>query len=1117
MSAQQFVEILDEENEEDDLRTIPSVSDTPPSPSVTSNTTRMDASLVKQPQRSAFAPEVGTRTPSNSNMEKSSRKSKIKSTSRGTYRTLVDESDEEDAIYEPLDSSSSVVPHSSAEQVEQRIRPELGDGRLQATATSRSSLSEEERTDSLLRRIAEDHQPVPADEPTFPSFRSAQQQQPVDLRSPSSSSSSHDVESEHNFANAPGYLSSDLGSHSDATVDLKSKISRKQRLAQKRAEALAGGEFILYKRRWLMLLVFCSATFAGPFFQMSYAAIANVVHDWYQVSYLQVNLLAMAYMFCAIPFTFVASFLLEKVGVRLTIILGLALFVISGWLRFYATGPNDYWIALFGQTIGAIAQIFVGINVSLPMAINWFGDAERVVATTVGLMFNISGTGVSYALLPSLVPTGAALRDVMFMEAVYVSAVAAVVVLVFRERPPSPPSYAAKISAELMITNIEKVIDEESRLTAGFQSVLLDEEGESKYAGVGEYDDDDDDQADDHSSLYGDVYDYDTDESQLLSRSQAAAIVVTPPPSNSSNAPREQRRLQEKPLLAGQSSSGGYGSIESHVSASSLPDIGNAGPLPPDHPQTLNPASRMYESEPVAPNQAPPPQARSKTNTFFQNVRESVRSYSFVLLLLSFSVLYGSFSAIATLANQILIPEGYTSEEAGSIGATLIGTGLFSSILVGYLVDRTREYRLLMWSGMIASSIGLWWFTAFLRPGMYGMVILGAAMFGGFGMAMMPVSMDLAVELTYPVPGGTSSGLMFILATASCITLILIMNALTSPDGGMRYSVLCIACIWLVAALLTFFIKYKYKRLEAEAEQQALRGEEGAFSEVEDDLGDSSDSEAGLYDAFSDEDDLPPMHPSSHSAAPPRISELPVGSFGLGASSMLVPQLAVIGSPGYMSGLEANYSRYTAQTPVPRSSRQSSVVDTRRRRATESHVDYATAPESLSSFVEQFPSLYQDPVTSIGVWLDSPTSSIDNYSAVYNTGVRDDSSVRRLLDATNVHRPPSNLGAPQVSPIVASGRAGGEQLTRPRSHSDHGSFNAADFAVLSSTPAAFTFVDGGPAAHSRVPQHTPAPALDVSTDEELMSRHSPIEETDDLYSVTSVCRDFSSMTKGQGH
>jgi Na+/melibiose symporter-like transporter len=122
------------------------------------------------------------------------------------------------------------------------------------------------------------------------------------------------------------------------TTQLPSKSSKKERLARvQRTEAVTGGEFILYKRRWLMLLVFCSATFAGPFFQMSYAAIANVVHDWYQVSYLQVNLLAMAYMICAIPFTFVCSFMLEKVGVRLTIILGLGLFVVSGWIRFYAT------------------------------------------------------------------------------------------------------------------------------------------------------------------------------------------------------------------------------------------------------------------------------------------------------------------------------------------------------------------------------------------------------------------------------------------------------------------------------------------------------------------------------------------------------------------------------------------------------------------------------------------------------------------------------------------------------------------------------------------------------------------------------------------------------------
>lgn len=248
------------------------------------------------------------------------------------------------------------------------------------------------------------------------------------------------------------------------------------------------------------------------------------------------------------------------------------------------SGPNDYWIALFGQTVGAIAQIFVGINVSLPMAINWFGDAERVVATTVGLVFNIGGTGVSYALLPTLVPTGAALRDVMFIEAVYVSAVTLLVVLVFREHPPSPPSYAAKISAELMTTNIEKVIDEESRLTAGYQTVLFDEGLDHLQDQLGYTEEQQ------HSSLYGPTTSYQSGESPaLLSRSQAHAIVITPPPrggggggggatavasSSTAHGVDVLRDQQKQPLLGGASSAGGsYGAAttESHISSSSLP------------------------------------------------------------------------------------------------------------------------------------------------------------------------------------------------------------------------------------------------------------------------------------------------------------------------------------------------------------------------------------------------------------------------------------------------------------------------------------------------------------------------------------------------------------------
>jgi hypothetical protein len=58
------------------------------------------------------------------------------------------------------------------------------------------------------------------------------------------------------------------------------------------------------------------------------------------------------------------------------------------------------------------------------------------------------------------------------------------------------------------------------------------------------------------------------------------------------------------------------------------------------------------------------------------------------------------------------------------------------------------------------------------------------------------------------------------------------MNALTSADGSMRYSVLFISCVWLVAGVFTLPIKYEYKRLNAEIAQQALRDSKSV--EVED-------------------------------------------------------------------------------------------------------------------------------------------------------------------------------------------------------------------------------------------------------------------------------------------
>jgi hypothetical protein len=113
--------------------------------------------------------------------------------------------------------------------------------------------------------------------------------------------------------------------------------------------------------------------------------------------------MALTYFFSALPFTFVAGYLLETQGVQRVVWLGGALITVAGWLRFAGYGKDLFWLAFVGQTVGGVAQCMVGLNVLMPVGVNWFGDRERMVASTIGMLCNILGMGGAYAIVPSVV------------------------------------------------------------------------------------------------------------------------------------------------------------------------------------------------------------------------------------------------------------------------------------------------------------------------------------------------------------------------------------------------------------------------------------------------------------------------------------------------------------------------------------------------------------------------------------------------------------------------------------------------------------------------------------------------------------------------------------------
>eukprot|EP00040_Diaphanoeca_grandis_P030333 m.179170 g.179170 ORF g.179170 m.179170 type:complete len:259 (-) comp31960_c0_seq1:41-817(-) len=135
---------------------------------------------------------------------------------------------------------------------------------------------------------------------------------------------------------------------------------------------------------------------------------------------------------------------------------------------------------------------------------------------------------------------------------------------------------------------------------------------------------------------------------------------------------------------------------------------------------------------------------------FFAGLKVLVRIWKFWCLCIAFGVGLGVFNAMSTLMAQVITGQGYTETEAGFASAALIGAGLVGAI----------DYS--------------------PNPNNLTLVILTSA-FLGFGFfSTLPISLELAVELTYPVPEGTSASLLWFAGSFLSIPITLAMAALKS-------------------------------------------------------------------------------------------------------------------------------------------------------------------------------------------------------------------------------------------------------------------------------------------------------------------------------------------------
>ncbi|XP_077201707.1 LOW QUALITY PROTEIN: solute carrier family 49 member A3 [Paroedura picta] len=200
----------------------------------------------------------------------------------------------------------------------------------------------------------------------------------------------------------------------------------------------------------------------------------------------------------------------------------------------------------------------------------------------------------------------------------------------------------------------------------------------------------------------------------------------------------------------------------------------------------------IRKKEPPTPPSASASQSNSQS--VFAGVKMLLRNKSYLVLMVSIGGGIALFSCYSSLLEQILCVMGYSNSFAGLCGALYTVAGLTGAFLLGLYVDRTKKFIETTKTGFCLCALAC---TAFavvsqFRNQTYLLAVISSC-FGFFGFAIYPVTMELAVECSYPVGEGTSSGLIFVASQILGVIFMVVLQSLAVEMKNAPYSICTVA------------------------------------------------------------------------------------------------------------------------------------------------------------------------------------------------------------------------------------------------------------------------------------------------------------------------------------
>ncbi len=179
-------------------------------------------------------------------------------------------------------------------------------------------------------------------------------------------------------------------------------------------------------------------------------------------------------------------------------------------------------------------------------------------------------------------------------------------------------------------------------------------------------------------------------------------------------------------------------------------------------------------------------------------VRHALRVRPFLVFLAVAFVGMGVFNGISTWVEEIVRPRGFSSADAGNLGALLLLGGVVGAVVLSALSDRAQRRVPFLTLALAGSAPAL---LSLALVGSRAGLFVSAFVLGFFLTSAMPIGMQYSAEITVPTPEGTTNGLIQLAGQAS-VVFVLLMELTRTPSGSFTPSLAVLAALMALGAIL---------------------------------------------------------------------------------------------------------------------------------------------------------------------------------------------------------------------------------------------------------------------------------------------------------------------------